>query len=219
MNPDPIERTVKIQAQWSGGKWQLADGGEFPNLKDGAIVDLVLSAHYLADPKDVERWTEEITVHFLPRATELLIHVNAKKVPIALLERTVERRDGTGTPRRYVMVVLEDDLSISLVTGKKGTLNECKCSIPGIEQSAESVNEAYKKIATEFDPSRRSNAGNIFQLAFIERQGHLVKLDDIRHELQGRPLELDEKRAIKQARSRKAGSTQANDQMELFGGE
>lgn len=36
MIPDAGDRTVKIPAEWRGGKWQLFGGGEIPKLKEGA---------------------------------------------------------------------------------------------------------------------------------------------------------------------------------------
>jgi hypothetical protein len=35
------------------GKWQLLGGGEFPGLKGGSMVDLVLSASCSSDPIQV----------------------------------------------------------------------------------------------------------------------------------------------------------------------
>jgi hypothetical protein len=211
MTSDQHEHTVKIPAQWRDGKWQLVGGGELPKLHDGAIVDIVFPANYLTDPEDTQRWTSEITVPFLPKSTELLIHVNSEMVPPDLLNKTVERRDRTR--RRFVQVVLQADLSISLVPGKKGTLNDCLCLIPTIEQTAESVSEAYKKIATVFEPARRSNAGNVFRLAFIEQENRLIKLDMIRDEITGRTLKLNELHTEDESLKRKAP---AMGQQELF---
>ena len=216
MIPEPGDRTVKIPAEWRGGKWQLFGGGELPKLKDGAIVDLVFPAIYLSEPEDIARWTEEITVPFLSRGTELFVRVTLSNVPRAMLDKTVEKNFKSGVPCRFVLIVLEEDLGISLVPGKKGLLTSCRCSIPDISAEAESVNEAYKKIATEFEPKRRSTAGNIFMLAFIEHKGHLVKLDTLRDELPGRTLELSEKLAKQEALTRKS---ERSGQQDLFGSE
>jgi hypothetical protein len=214
MIPEPGDRTVKIPAEWRGGKWQLFGGGELPKLKDGAIVDLVFPAIYLAEPEDVERWTEEITLRFLPKGTELFVRITLKNVPPAMLQKTFEKDFQSGVPCRFVLIVLDEDLGITLVPGKKGLLTYCRCLIPALGETAESVNEAYKKIATQFEPTRRSTSGNIFLYAFIEQNGRLVKLDTLRDQLPGRQLELHEKLAKQEALTRKVeGSNHSN----LFG--
>ena len=213
---EPGDRTVKIPAQWRGGKWQLFDGGELPKLKDGAIVDLVFPAIYLSDREDVAKWTAEITVPFLTRGTELFVRVTTRNVPRSLLDKTIEKDFKSGVPCRFVLIVLDEDLGITLVPGKKGLLTNCRCLIPAIGETAESVNEAYKKIATQFEPKRRSTSGNIFLLAFIEEKGRLVKLDTLRDQLPGRTLELNEKLAKQEALTRKV---ERNGQQDLFGDE
>ena len=216
MIPEPGDRTVKIPAMWRDGKWQLYGGGEFPKLKEGAIVDLVFPAIYLSDPKDISKWTAETTVLFLPRGKEVFVRVTLANVPPAMLDRTIEKDIKSGVPCRFILIVLEDDLGITLVPGKKGLLTSCRCFIPAISEAAESLNEACKIIATEFEPKRRSTAGNIFMLAFIEHEGVLVKLDTLRDRLPGRTLELGEKLAKQESLMRKG---ERSGRQDLFGSE
>lgn len=183
MIPDPHEQTVRIPAKWSNGQWQLFDGGALPELKDGSIVDLVFPARCLKHLDDIELWTQEVTLPFLPAGTPVYARVNAQKVPPPLLERLAKNVRSNRATTGYVQVTLHKDLTITVVPGKKGKLNDCQCSIPALDETAESLNEAYKKIAITFEPNRRSNSGNIFLLAFIEQDGHLKSLDKLRDEV------------------------------------
>ncbi len=127
--------------------------------------------------------TREITVPFLPTGTELFSRVNPEKVPSEMLGQTVEKATPQKPRGRFVRLVIESDLWINYVPGKKGSLNDCRCTIPSIKDEAQSINEAYKKIAMAFEPSRRSNSGKVFSLVFIERNHRLVKLMTLRDEL------------------------------------
>lgn len=213
MNPDLSHRTVKIPAEWRDGRWQVFGGGDLPQFDEGAVIDLVFPAFYLHDRDDIERWTQEQTVPFLPKGTELLLRISPERIPRHLLDQTIEVPDNAGVLRRFVLVVLDEDQGMSLVPGKNGTLLECPCTIPNMRESAISVNEAYKKIAATFEPDRHSNQGNIFLLAYVERDGRLVKLDTLRDELPERARE----RAVRQARQEAfARMSEATGQMHLF---
>ena len=100
MIPDPDDRTVKIPAEWRGGKFQLFGGGELPKFKDNAIVDLVFPTIYLREPEDVAKWTVEITLPFLPKGKELFVRVTLKNVPPAMLQRADEKDYRSGSPCR-----------------------------------------------------------------------------------------------------------------------
>lgn len=183
MIPDSSERTVKIPVQWIDGQWQLVGGGKLPELVCNACADLVMPAIFLADEDQRARWSEEITVPFLQKGTELFARVSLNKVPVNLQDKTESKPYVSGVPSRFVKIVLDADLSLSLTLGKKGRLSECNCTIPALSAKAGSVNEAYKKIVTVFEPGRRSNAGNAFSLVWLEQDNRFVRLNNIREQI------------------------------------
>lgn len=61
-----------------------------------------------------------------------------------------------------------------LTPEKKAKLNGYTCSIPSIDDAATSLNEAFQKLAAVFETDRCSNAGNVFDLTFLERNVRLV---------------------------------------------
>ncbi|MDP2958677.1 MAG: hypothetical protein Q8N53_19790 [Longimicrobiales bacterium] len=63
---------------------------------------------------------------------------------------------------RLVRVVLEEDLFLTVRATKRASLRPCPVEIPALERTASSLNEAYSIISREFEPWRRSVAGNVF---------------------------------------------------------
>ncbi len=182
MIPDSSERTVKIPVQWIDGQWQLVGGGRLPELVANACADLVMPAIFLADEDQRARWLEEVTVPFLQKGTDLFARVSLNNVPETLMTKLETMPHGFGRSAGYVKIVLDGDLSLAVTLGKKGKLSDCNCIIPALNDTAKSVNEAYKKIVTVFEPKRRSTAGNVFSLVWLERDGRIVSLDDIREQ-------------------------------------
>jgi len=76
---------------------------------------------------------------------------------------------------------LKQDLRL-VAKNKKPSLSPCICFIPALQQQVESVNEAYTKISLAFEPKRRSNAGNVFLVVFVEQDAYVVSLDTLRRD-------------------------------------
>ena len=174
---------IRIAVLWRNGKWQQLDGDELPKLREGTSADLVMPTHALTDDSEIKYWTQKSMEPFLAKSTTLFVRVNRKNVPPHLEAKTCEKNHQTIADSRFVGIKLDDDLNIILRPGKKGKLIDCPVSIKVIGQSASSINEAYRIIATKFEPERRSNSGNIFRLVFVEQKRGLVMLDRLREEL------------------------------------
>lgn len=184
MTPVSSARTAKISVLWIEDQWKLASGGMLPVIKSGARAELVIPLEYLANEGDRERWSTESTILMLKKETELFACVTLSNVPVAE-RRKLEKIPYAKASRGYVKIVLGGDLSLAVSPGRKGKLNDCVCKIPDLNETALSVNEAYKKITSVFEPERRSNAGNVFSLVWLYEGVNLVSLDDIRMRLTG----------------------------------
>ena len=182
MTPSSSERTVKIPVQWIDGQWQLVGGGKLPALVSNACADLVIPAISLADDYQRARWSEEITFPMLGKGTELFVRVKLDNVPESMRNKLEKMPHEFRRSGGYVKIVLDGDLYLAATLGKKAKLRDCKCNIPALNDTAKSMNEAYKKIVTVFEPNRRSNAGNVFSLAWLEQDGRFIMLDDVREQ-------------------------------------
>ena len=79
---------------------------------------------------------------------------------------------------------LRNDLYLRVRSSKSSLLVECDCRIPSLMFDAQSVSEAYARISTEFEPSRRSHTGNVFNCVFIDQDFGLAPLAELRLKLE-----------------------------------
>jgi len=180
MMPEPAKRRIKLAIKWVDGQWVLKDGHPIPEVKNGAEAVLSVAVDCLLHVDDQERFTQERRVKLLEADTLIFARVNYDNIPVEIMEHaTVLPHLGRGE-NRFVEVNLGEPLYMSVSVGKKAGLLPCHCQIPALGDTAESVNEAYKKIATNFDPSRRSNVGNAFSVMYVELGGSYVTLGELR---------------------------------------
>jgi hypothetical protein len=183
MVPGSNEPTVRIPVQWIDGRWQLVGGGTLPLLTANVTADLVISSSCLADEEERARWMAETTIQLLAKGTELFARVNPENVPQSQRQRLEKMTQPCPRASAYVKIVLDGNLSLTVTPGKKGALLDCNCQIPALDAKANSVNEAYKKIVTVFEPNRRSNSGNVFLLVFVKQNDALMSLDILREQM------------------------------------
>jgi hypothetical protein len=62
----------------------------------------------------------------------------------------------------YVEIELLEDLFLQFKGSEKPKLTSCKCKIPYLSKEVISLNHAYTTISTEFEKSRKSHTGNVF---------------------------------------------------------
>jgi hypothetical protein len=179
LTPDDAERTVRLPVQWDGEKWRMESGEALPKLVARACGELILPAVFLADKAERASWTGQQVLDFLPKQTPLFARVSPKFLSAKMADRTVERF----LHRRrvpFLPLVLQEDVRLVLVPGKKGYLVGGKCHCPDFMFEADSLNEALRKVSEQFEPTRRSYGGSAFELIYAEINTRLVKLADYR---------------------------------------
>jgi hypothetical protein len=151
-----------------------------------------------------------VSLPFLPAGTKLYASVKAEGVPESheqttfnnddqpVLRAVFHKKDPTlndVTPAEgkevFVELVLRSDLVIEVPAGRAGRLKDCDVLVPALEAEFSSLNQAYSAIARDFEPWRKSVAGNVFikvsfAKEFTTKQGevknHLVWLDYLREQ-------------------------------------
>jgi hypothetical protein len=161
----------------------LAEGGELPELRNEAFAELVLSPNHIVNGADQEYWSRETAYWLLDSGVSVYAAVSFNNVPEPLLARTHTRRHEGRGYLRFIEIVLNHPLRMTLAAGQQGRLQACECTIPALDAYAGSLNEAYSKIVTRFEPNRRSNTGNVFSKIFVEDGDQLVKLDNLRAQI------------------------------------
>lgn len=179
--PDKFARTVRLLVKITDGKVTLADGKPLPKIKNDACGELVIfSAYSIEDNGDREKLTREVKGLFLPTASSLWVRVNDDLIDNALGKFRTKRKLLSGESAHVVEINLLEDLYLLFRAGKNPTLMGAKCSIPSLDVEAASVNEAYTKISTAFEPSRRSHTGNVFNCVFAAKDEILTPLNELR---------------------------------------
>ncbi len=193
--PDKFARSVRLQVKIVNGQVMQADGQPLPKLKNEARGELVLySIFSLEDEKDRVFYSSEHGVPFLALNSVLWARVNNDPIGKELEKFRIGRRTAKGESAQFVQFTLETDLLLILRPGKNAVLTGCNCSIPAIGDIAASVNEAYTKISTVFEPKRRSHTGNVFQCVFVEQNELLIPLETMRMRIETQPIPQEEKK-------------------------
>lgn len=160
---DRYRRTVRIPVTVEKGHVLRSGGGDLPEIRDGAVAELVLDFDALLDVRERERLAGEEVVPFFPPGTELWVRVSPQSIPAHLARHATSRPEFPGS---FVRVILKKALMIRLRGAKPGTLMNVECVIPALKAVAGSVNHAYRLISEAFEPHRISHAGNVFQEVF-----------------------------------------------------
>jgi hypothetical protein len=177
---EPNGHQVKIEIIIKGGKLEIKNPpanllNEFP-IKDGingtlTITDFdILDKDWLAELNKHEIITicpKETSIYFGIRPTVVIPTSISPKQASGIIQIDSTKINTVFTVRAspyYVQVILQEELKLH----KRGTelprLEPCTCFIPLLDDTADSLNEAYKKIVQVYETHRRSNAGNVFQL-------------------------------------------------------
>ena len=83
----------------------------------------------------------------------------------------------------FVEVDLQEPLSLQLRGTKHGRLKPVKCRIPSLSKDADSLNQAFYLISSQFEPGRKSHVGNAFQRFWIINSGgSFFPLEELRIE-------------------------------------
>ncbi len=191
------DKTVRIPIVIQNGKIELQQPAPlnlFPDelYREGAEGFLILDADSIH-----EDWAEQLnqdkTADFLPQGAIVYFSVNPNRVHddmrqhlIAIPYEKIEISKFVRIDRRYVSVQVIEPLQINLRGTKSARLCPCSCVILSTGQKASSLNEAYKLIVEKYEPDRRSNAGNVFQLGLWQEneKAPYIFLDTRRQEIQ-----------------------------------
>ncbi len=171
MNHDS-DKTIKIPVTVKNGAVIFPDDFNLGALCKDFQTELILSEADFADKNLFRQLAKETEVEFLPEGTSLLVNVSTKERIAEKLEEKIIRT-GKDTPQGkyggYIEIILHAPQQMKLRGTKQGQLLDCPIFIPALpEESAKSINHAYKIISTKFEPWRRSNTGSVFLKVFYK---------------------------------------------------
>jgi len=174
--PDKYERTVRLPIRFKDGQWLLADGTPLPKIENDTLMEVILPAYALTDPKELALWTAEGRFAMFPAGTSLWVIVRGPGGQLIKEPGCVQKTELPGVPISTVEVHLNGALELTLRPGKNGVLRDCPCAIGALGVEARSLNEAYTLVSQKYETHRRSHSGNVFERVFYEDGEHLRPL-------------------------------------------
>ncbi len=166
--PDPFARTVSIPVEVKEGQLKRFGGESIPELGD-CIGSLVVPAFAVKHPADLQWLTESRTISLFPEGTLLLCRVSGRQIPESLLSSCrFEAVPDATAPGAFVELYVMDELKMHLRGTKNAILAPSRCRIPALNNlTADSLNEAYRRISERFEPKRRSVGGNVYRSIYF----------------------------------------------------
>lgn len=187
------EKTVKIPIRIVNGSIKYFYGGELPQIIDGAIGELVLQENALYDDRFIKIAQMENEVQILPKGSIIMVGVDSSQTPEILRPHlrnlTLARTSlsyGMATNNDFVEVRLKEPLKLLLRGSKKSSLKSVRCFIECLKKEAESLNDAYSKISTDFEPQRRSHTGNAFQKCWYNHNNEWLPIEALREQFESK---------------------------------
>lgn len=188
---DEFAKTVTIPVRIKDGtvKYFYDNESGLPKISDVEYAELIIPRNSLLDNELINKLTEEKTVDFIEKGTELYAQISINdmhkldEVSQSNIQ-TLKTREGR---EPFIEIKLYEDLELTLRGSKKARLKNCRCEIPALDdKEAMSLNQAYTLISEKFEPGRRSHSGNVFDKIYFLQDDVCYKIEKIRNRLQSR---------------------------------
>jgi hypothetical protein len=176
-----FEKRLKIGVRFDGTGFVLLDGQALPAITKNAIGELVLAPESLSDPAIRAAFTDQRNVPLLSSGSAILMGVSPTMVEHASNKALIP---ANAVPilssYLFVEVTLEADLWLQVRGDQEAKLMPCACSIPSLNEKAESLNHAFTIISVAYETKRRSHSGNVFERAYARDRNEWKSLDELR---------------------------------------
>lgn len=178
MISDSSKKTVLIPTRVVNGELKFFYKGRLPEFMEGTIIDLIVPRFAIKDQEFIEKLESQEFKEILQKNDKLYAAVSSTKIPEPLkkaaysMETLINRKMDPLTMSLiqntlFVEVNLQEPVWLQLRGTKHGRLKPVNCSIPSLNKEADSLNQAYYLISSEFEPWRKSHVGNAFQRFWI----------------------------------------------------
>jgi hypothetical protein len=178
MDGKQLNKKTCLSVRFTSGVLKLADGRALPRISDGTLGDLLIPAEAVQEDNAVREVSED-GILLLSKGSFLWARVNSDEISSDLKKFRVTKTTPNGKSQSCVQLELKQDLKL-IPKNNESSLSPCLCFISALQEQAESVNEAYTKISVAFEPTRRSNTGNVFLVVFAEQGPNVVSLNTLR---------------------------------------
>lgn len=172
-----FERTITIPIKIENDEILREDGQPLPKLSNHAFGELVILSIFLEDVEDQIKYDQEEIKLVFKKGEELFFEMNPKFITNDKINDSNLIKIET---KYFIKCLLEEDLFLKARYQKKAKFESCKCSIPCLNRTAESLNHAYTLISQEFEITRRSHTGNVFNICYFKNNDHHLTMLEIK---------------------------------------
>lgn len=170
------DRTIIIPIKLEDDKILCLDGQPLPKLSKRTVGNLVIPSVFLKDIEDQQKFSQEEKKLAFKKGEELYFEINPK-----LNSNSSDLGNDffqmKNPSKCFVKILLMGDLYLKSRFQKKAKFESCKCYIPCLDKTAESLNHAYTLISQKYESTRRSHTGNVFNICYFIDKDNLRILD------------------------------------------
>jgi hypothetical protein len=166
--PDPLARTVRIPVRVTDEGLRLLNGGPIPSIESDTVAELIVPAFALRNEKQRKILTSFVAGPILPLGTRLLAGLRPRTDQKGLISKHEADAMPSGWPQ-FAEIILTQPLELAVRATKRATLKPCRCHVPALGSTADSLNHAYTKLSERFERHRISHSGNVFEVVFYRR--------------------------------------------------
>lgn len=179
---------VRLPVLFQGTDILQSDGTPLPRIKNQARGILIINPADIEDELLSEAFGEERMVTIRNKDQSLFAQVRSE--PIAELYTQFRITEwAAGSSANFVEMKLTQPLVLRISLAGLGKLENCPCRVSAFpDRIFDSVNEAYTTISQEFEPTRRSHAGNVFKKVYCRFNGRLRPLEVVRKDVVDRMI-------------------------------
>jgi hypothetical protein len=176
-----FEKRLKIGVRFDGTNFVLLNGAALPRIAKDAIGELVLAPDSLRDPAVRAAFSDQKNVPLLSSGSVVLMGVSPTMVEHANKALIPANAVPILSSYLFVEVKLEAELWLQVRGDQEAKLARCICSIPSLQEEAESLNHAFTTLSVAYETKRRSHSGNVFERAYAQDHcGQWRSLDEHR---------------------------------------
>jgi len=168
--PDDKDKVIKIPIRITNNTIRYYYGGDLPKFSDVVIGDLIVPEFAVKDKKFISIIQAEQKYQILDRDTILMMGINGNDIPSKFRPNLNEYKldHEYKIYNGFVSVYLKEPLFLQYRGSKMPTLSDANCHIEALKKDAISLNNAFTIISEEFETSRKSHTGNVFDKCFYK---------------------------------------------------
>ena len=166
------------------GRVEFYYGGNLPKMQEGTIGILQVPKDSFTDYEGVDGHQDDRLEQFLEPKSVVMFAINGKDTPEKLKKYLRHARTvGINVPNVVHVVEVElgaSPLNLRISGANRARLQPVECWIPALKTNAKSLNHAYRLVSEQFEPTRISHTGNVFEVGFCKPRNAWISLESHR---------------------------------------